>query len=171
MLFVKCVAWDFSVLWPWTWRGYQNSFCSINCTLGTALHLYFGPIWSNFSPKSASQRNFLRFWWKQMDRLRSYEDVLIITSLWTILMVVLCSFWLFLCHIDACPVDFFSRRMCFCRCLLRPLARLSDWDIGKTTEYPLIIEGGSPALWFRWTDFSLKTVCLCGFLSDWTSIC
>lgn len=80
---------------PWTWRGYQTSFCSINinCTLGTVLHLYYGSFWSNFSPKPASQRNFLRFWWKQMDRLRSDEDVLIITSLWTILMVVLCSFW------------------------------------------------------------------------------
>lgn len=170
VLFVGCVVWDFSVLWPWTWRGYQTSFCSINinCTLGTVLHLYYGSFWSNFSPKPASQRSFLRFWWKQMDRLRSDEDVLIITSLWTIPTFLLA---LLLCHIDACPVDFFSRRMCFCSCLMWPLARLSNWDIGKTTECPLIIWGGSPAIWFRWTDFSLKTVYLCGSISDWKSTC
>lgn len=97
VLIVECVAWDFSVLWPWTWRGYQNSFCSINinCTLGSVLHLYYRSVWSNFSPKPASQRNFLRFWWKETDRPRSDEDILILTSLWTVSMVVLCSFWVF----------------------------------------------------------------------------
>lgn len=142
VLLVDWVAWDFSVLWPWTWRGYQNSFCSItiNCTLGTVLHLYYGSVWSNFSPKSASQRNFLRFCWKQADRPRSDEDVLGFTSLWTVSVVVLCSFCLFFLMssgIDACPVVLFSRRMCFSRCLLWPLARLSNQDIEKPTESPL----------------------------------
>lgn len=136
VLIVKCVAWDFSVLWPWTWRGYQNSFCSINinCTLGSVLHLYYRSVWSNVSPKPASQRNFFRFWWKQTDRPRSDEDILIVMSLWTVSVVVLCSsFFFFLCHpdTDAFPFDLFSRRMCFCRCLLWLLARLSNQDLGK----------------------------------------
>ena len=125
VLIVSCVAWDFSVLWPWTWRGYQNSFCSINinCTLGSVLHLFYGSVWRNFSPKSASQRSVLRFWRKQT----GWE---MMRMLWSLRHYGLCQ-WsccvpsaFFLCHlnIDACPVDLFSRRVCFCQCLVWPLA-------------------------------------------------